>query len=223
MRSTNDVDDSDLSTRARIRSAAVEVFVHEGFSAPIRTVATRAGVSPGLVIHHFGSKAGLRAECDAYVLDVGRARTGHTLGTTEPLGDAIAATMQSFARDGNLVVYITRILSEGGPSARSFVDRLVADTEASMREAVSAGTVRPSIDEAARARYLVSMSLGVLTIDLAMNPPPDPTDGAAIIGGYVSRMAIPATEYATHGLFTDTAAWDAVTNPESASVGGPTP
>ncbi len=58
----------DLTTRARIRDAAVLRFGREGFGASVRTVAADAGVSPGLVIHHFGSKDGLRAACDEYVL-----------------------------------------------------------------------------------------------------------------------------------------------------------
>ena len=58
----------DRSTRARLRDAAVAVFARDGFGATVRAIADAAGVSPGLVIHHFGSKDKLRAECDEYVL-----------------------------------------------------------------------------------------------------------------------------------------------------------
>ena len=207
---------SDLTTRARIRDAAIEVFVREGFSASVRAVAAHAGVSPGLVIHHFASRAGLRAECDARVLELSRTRTDHVLGTdqnpssTGDVGDAVTETLRSLAESGPLLVYITRLVTEGGETARTFVDHLVRDVETSMTSAVAAGTVRPSVDEPARARYLVAMSLGVLMIDLAMNPPPDPTDGAAILHEYVNRTMVPATEYATHGLLTGTSALDAV-------------
>ena len=52
----------DLTTRARIRDAAIGLFGRDGFGpATVRAVASAAGVSPGLVIHHFGSKAGLLA------------------------------------------------------------------------------------------------------------------------------------------------------------------
>ena len=48
---------ADLLPRARIRLAALELFGAQGFDkTTIRQIATRAGVSPGLVIHHFGSK-----------------------------------------------------------------------------------------------------------------------------------------------------------------------
>lgn len=215
MRSTSFAD-TDLTARARIRDAAVEVFVRQGFSASVRAVAAQAGVSAGLVIHHFTSKAGLRAACDTRVLELSRRRTDYVLGSDQAsssatdVGDAVAETLRSLAEAGPVLVYVTRLLAEGGETARTFIDGLVDDVETSMRSAVTAGTVRPSVDEAARARYLVTVSLGTLTIDLAMNPPPDPTDGAAILQDYVTRTVVPATEYATFGLLTDTTALDAV-------------
>jgi len=58
----------DLTARARIRDAALWHFAEEGFSrATIRDIAATAGVSPGLVRHHFGSKEGLRDACDEAV------------------------------------------------------------------------------------------------------------------------------------------------------------
>ena len=60
--------DEDLTARARIRDAAITSFAATGFDATVRQIATQAGVSAGLVIHHFGSKDGLRAACDAEVL-----------------------------------------------------------------------------------------------------------------------------------------------------------
>ena len=56
----------DLTTSARIRDAAIAQFGAHGFNTGVRAIATAAGVSPGLVIHHFGSKDGLRKACDEY-------------------------------------------------------------------------------------------------------------------------------------------------------------
>ncbi|HJE59178.1 MAG TPA: TetR/AcrR family transcriptional regulator, partial [Nocardiopsis listeri] len=50
----------DLTARARIRDAALTRFGQEGFGVSVRAIAEEAGVSPGLVIHHFGSKEKLR-------------------------------------------------------------------------------------------------------------------------------------------------------------------
>ena len=60
----------DLTTRARMRDAALRLFADRGIDgATIRDIAKEAGVSPGLVRHHFGSKEGLREACDAYALE----------------------------------------------------------------------------------------------------------------------------------------------------------
>jgi AcrR family transcriptional regulator len=59
---------SDLTARARIREAALRRLAEEGYErATIRGIARTAGVSPGLLRHHFGSKQDLRRSCDEYV------------------------------------------------------------------------------------------------------------------------------------------------------------
>ncbi|MDN3029014.1 helix-turn-helix domain containing protein [Streptomyces sp. S.PB5] len=61
---------SDLTGRARLRQAALELFAERGFEATSpRAVAAAAGLSPALVTRHFGSKQGLRAAVDEHVLD----------------------------------------------------------------------------------------------------------------------------------------------------------
>jgi AcrR family transcriptional regulator len=59
----------DLTARARIRDAAITLFADRGIAAAtIRDIAQAAGVSSGLVRHHFGSKEGLRQACDDYAM-----------------------------------------------------------------------------------------------------------------------------------------------------------
>lgn len=66
----------DLNTRARIRDAAMMEFGTKGFkAATMRSIAASAGVSVGLVQHHFGTKDGLRAACDERVLEMLRFKT----------------------------------------------------------------------------------------------------------------------------------------------------
>jgi AcrR family transcriptional regulator len=60
----------DLTARARIRDAALRLFAEQGIeNATVRDIAKAAGVSAGLIRHHFGSKDALRDACDAYALD----------------------------------------------------------------------------------------------------------------------------------------------------------
>ena len=64
---SSDTDPSDLTARASIRNAALRLFAERGADAvTVREIAAQAGISPALVLHHFGSKDGLRAEVDAF-------------------------------------------------------------------------------------------------------------------------------------------------------------
>jgi AcrR family transcriptional regulator len=51
-----------LTSAAAIRIAAMKLFAEPGYAGvTVRQIASAAGVSPALVIHHYGSKERLRA------------------------------------------------------------------------------------------------------------------------------------------------------------------
>lgn len=61
---------SDLTAKARIRNAALELFAEQGAAGtPLRQIAECAGVTVGLITHHFGSKEGLGIAVDDYVVE----------------------------------------------------------------------------------------------------------------------------------------------------------
>ncbi|MGW6906976.1 helix-turn-helix domain-containing protein [Streptomyces sp. NPDC054940] len=71
----------DRTRRAVIRDEALRLFADRGpESVTGRQIAEAAGVSSGLVVHHFGSKGGLRREVDEYVLAVFEAMLGELTG-----------------------------------------------------------------------------------------------------------------------------------------------
>lgn len=195
-----------------MRDTAIEVFAREGFTATVRTIASAAGVSPGLVIHHFGSKERLRAECDAHVLRLTRESSADKVAPRTGLTPfaTLTARMDDVEADGPWVLYLLRSIQSGGTLARDLYEHLASDTEATLAVGVAAGTVVPSSDEPARARYLVAQTLGALLVDLAVNPPADPGDAGAILRGFMARMAVPATEVAVHGVLRDDALLTAV-------------
>jgi AcrR family transcriptional regulator len=60
-----------LTTIERIRNAALQIVAGQGVSGTsLRAVAAAAGVSLGLVQHHFATKAGLIEAVDDYVFAV---------------------------------------------------------------------------------------------------------------------------------------------------------
>jgi AcrR family transcriptional regulator len=70
--STNEADSPDgrdLTSRARIRNAALHRFSASGFTGtPLRSIASDAGVAIGLISHHFGSKDGLREAVESWIV-----------------------------------------------------------------------------------------------------------------------------------------------------------
>ena len=83
----------------------------EGFDASFRTIAAHAGVSPGLITHHFRSKAALRKACDDEVL-----RRYLTMKTAS-VADPSVTMLQNLAHpgaSGTVVVYLLRAVLAGG-------------------------------------------------------------------------------------------------------------
>lgn len=197
---------SDVTARARIRDAAVRRFGIDGFGASVRAVAADAGVSPGLVIHHFGSKDALRAACDEHVLHLLREAKTESLVKAAP-ADMITqlATVDEYAP---LVGYLMQALFAGGDLATAFLDRLTADAEGYLQEAVDAGRVRPSRDPAARTRFLAAAGIGTLLVHLRRHPPTE-GDYRATLRAYLDANALPMLELYCEGLFTDTGMLDA--------------
>ena len=203
--------DDDLTARARIRDAAVARFGRDGFRAPLRAIAEDAGVSAGLVIHHFGSKDALRAECDEHVLAVVRQEKSAAIANASPAETiGLLASLEEYAP---LFAYIVRSLLDGGALAAHFVDGLVDDATAYLQVGVEAGTVRPSVDPDGRARHVVATQVGLIVLaqlDAAAGRGVAPTESptAAITQLYEHSM-LAGLELFTHGLFTDSAYLDA--------------
>jgi AcrR family transcriptional regulator len=195
----------DLTARARIRDAAVHRFGIEGFGASVRTIAADAGVSPGLVIHHFGSKDGLRAACDEHVLRV--IREAETDAFSSGPG-AMLAQLAELDQYAPLVGYLVQALLAGGDLASTLLTRMTTDAESYLAEAVAAGRIRPSRDPAARAAYLVDIGIGAVLAFVRRNPPVD-GDYRGTLRAYAEAASLPALELYTEGLLTDSSLLDA--------------
>lgn len=192
---------ADATARARIRDAAIRRFGVEGFGAGLRAIAADAGVSPALVLHHFGSKDGLRRECDEHVLRVIR---DHKAASVGPSG-ATSAFLALAAIDdlAPLVGYALHSVGAGGATARAFFDHFAADAEEYLSAGVAAGTIKPSRDEGARAVYLTLVGFGAMLLDMSLNPPEDQTDLTSAIRGYLDRSGLASVELFSQGLFSD--------------------
>jgi TetR/AcrR family transcriptional regulator, regulator of cefoperazone and chloramphenicol sensitivity len=152
---------ADLTARAAIREAALELFAREGYAATsVRDVAAAAGVSPALLFHHYGSKQGLREAVDDWLMASVAEAVAGAAGLTE--------RFRRFAEVGQLHPavsdYVARILSEGGDAATALFDRMVATTLAELSDLEGRGLVRPTEDATARALLLLFVELGPMLL-----------------------------------------------------------
>lgn len=152
----------DITARARIRDAALALFAERGFAASsIREVAKAAGVSPGLVQHHFGTKDALREACDAYAVATFR-ETKQSAFRPENLADS-AFLSTAYARTLPAVRYLARALAEGSPGATLLFDQMAAMFLEEMRDDGSLSDVRTA-DPEAFATVLTAHTLGAMVL-----------------------------------------------------------
>lgn len=182
---------SDLTARARIRDAALARFGSEGISGTsVRAVAADAEVSPALVVHHFGSKEGLRQACDDYVLDA--IRSGDE-AATEALGEVLSAATP-------VRRYLARALLDDTEAAGALFTEIVERTQVWLAAGEAEGWVRPTSDSRARAVTYVSWLLAPLVLGdhVGRLLGGDPAETATAVRG--ARAGL---EMLTGGLFAD--------------------
>ncbi|MEB3022832.1 TetR/AcrR family transcriptional regulator [[Mycobacterium] crassicus] len=113
---------NDLTAKARIRNAALDLYAEYGEDrVSMRTVADEAGVTVGLVQHHFKTKDGLRAAVEQLVVDYFLL----AIETASPTGTPaqIAANRDEAVRD----------MLETHPAVVNYIRRTVLDPQSQGR------------------------------------------------------------------------------------------
>jgi AcrR family transcriptional regulator len=159
----------DRTARAAIRDEALRLFAEHGPDAvSVRQIAAAAGVSPGLVIHHFGSKDGLRDAVDAHVLAMFGAMLGEltTADLYDPgaAGSLAEAVVRHLPPDSPVPGYLRRLLLAGGDPGRELFRRLYEGSRAALDAMSEAGLAARGADPAVRAAILMSNDLAVLLL-----------------------------------------------------------
>lgn len=196
---------NDLTAVARIRDAAIDQWGQHGFEVGLRTIAEAAGVSAALVIHHFGSKDGLRKACDDFIADEIRQVKTESMQTSDPATWlAQMAEIESYAP---MMAYLVRSMQSGSELAKSFWRRMIGQVEQYTDEGVRSGVLKPSRDPRARARYLGMIGAGGFLLYLQLHD--NPTDLRAVLRDYSEDMVLPALELYTEGMMADSTMYDA--------------
>ena len=145
--------DADLTARARIRNAALALFALKGArAATLREIAEAAGVTHGLVVHHFRNKDGLRLAVQEHVM----AMITDTLNAVPVTGDAAefgrardASVARMYAANPDLALYVRRETAElelGGGDPE-FMRQLAEMTLSQVRGLRAAGAARSQVPE----------------------------------------------------------------------------
>lgn len=195
----------DLTAAARIRDAAIEQFGQHGFSVGLRTIAETAGVSAALVIHHFGSKEGLRKACDDYIAEEIRTGKSEAMRSSDPA--TWFAAMAEIEEYAPLMTYLVRTMQTGGDLANTLWRRMIDNAEVYLAEGVQNGILKPSRDPQTRAKYLAITGGGGFLLYLQMHE--TPTDLRAVLRDYANDMILPALELYTEGLMADRTMYEA--------------
>ena len=164
------VEPGDLTAAARIRNAALAGFAANGTKATsIRDVADAAGVSPGLVQHHFQNKAGLRQAVNEHVLSVvGRAfvdLADPELASFEAIGRQITETA---ANEPEALLYVARLLAEEDQAAIGLFGAFVAIAKANLSVLIDTGEVDPAVDVDWAAMHTTIFVLGSILFQRAV-------------------------------------------------------
>jgi TetR/AcrR family transcriptional regulator, regulator of cefoperazone and chloramphenicol sensitivity len=165
--------ESDLTARAQIRDRALELFAAKGPDAvTVRSIAAAAKVSPALVIHHFGSKQGLREVVDSHVASVFDNMFAAATADPELLSASGSQASASFAElmlaslpaDSPVPAYLRRLLLAGDEAGRDLFRRWYASSAAMTDQLIEVGVLRPTDDPAVRAAFLMINDLAVVLL-----------------------------------------------------------
>lgn len=167
-----------MTARALIRDAALQLFADAGPDAvTVRQIAEQAQVSSALVLHHYGSKAGLREAVDAYaadafgdLLDLGNseelARTLLARGDSGSLAELFA---RSFPEGSPLPAYLRWLLLSGDPVGQRLFQQWYEATLVLLRTMTDEGLTQPSADPEVRAAFMLANDLAMVLLRHPIN------------------------------------------------------
>lgn len=164
-------DEGDLTAKANIRNAALRLFAERGHDAvTMREIAAAAGVSPALLVHHFGNKDGLRAAVDGYAQQAFDALFAmDEQEVAEALtGDSWMSIAEMFARafppGSPLPAYLRRLMLTNDPAGAALFGRWFTQTRELLNNLTERGATRPGEDPAVRAAFLLVNDLALLLL-----------------------------------------------------------
>jgi TetR/AcrR family transcriptional regulator, regulator of cefoperazone and chloramphenicol sensitivity len=129
--------DQDLTAKARIRNAALDLYASQGEDrTSMRAIAAAAGVTVGLLVHHYGTKDNIRDAVEELVVDYFHQAIDRAPADGTPARVAAArnaAVTEMLAANPEVVNYMRRALLDPAGPRGHLLERLteLSSTEVS--------------------------------------------------------------------------------------------
>lgn len=174
---------ADPSTgRQTLIKVAMRLFADQGFDGvTIRDISSTAGVSVGLINHHFGSKEGLRDAVDRYFLsqfeEVLTAEPTRGKSGESEAGPSASSGLDDYAEwvDGWIgrhlddwnasKAYMRRALLEGNDWGASLFERFYQVARTTVDRADVRGQIRPGVDRLWLPFLMIYLEVGTLLLE----------------------------------------------------------
>lgn len=155
----------DLTAKARIRNAALALFASGGYDGTtMRAVATTAGVTVGLVVHHYGTKERLRGAVEDLIVDAFTEATTSVpiVGSARDIGALRDRNVsQMLANNPSMVDYLRRTILD--PNDRgSLLNRLADLASANLQKLRAAGLTTSRRSTAEQVAAVLTAQIGQL-------------------------------------------------------------
>lgn len=149
------------TTREQLLALSVEMFAENGFTqTSLRSIAKRAGVSPGLLIHHFGSKDDLVAEAISETL--GRWVVGETAAVLDDESARVENWRMFIEKNSTSLNFFRQVLLAGGTYAERLFDASLRESRTFLDQMKAAGRVKEVHDTEATALMVSASGLGLI-------------------------------------------------------------
>ncbi len=153
------------TTRDQLLSIATEMFAANGFAqTSLRAIAKQAGVSPALLVHHFGTKDALIKE--AIAITLGHWVADEKAAMLDDESNQLSHWQTVMAKGATPLSFFRQVLLAGGEYSQRLFAAAVSESENLLEQMKSAGRLRDVKDPKTTALMLTLSGLGsVLFMD----------------------------------------------------------
>jgi len=158
--------DQDLTAKARIRNAALDLYASQGEDrTSMRAIAAAAGVTVGLLVHHYGTKDRIRDAVEDLVVDYFRQAIARAPASGSPADIAAArdaAVAEMLVANPEVVNYMRRALLDPAGPRGHLLERLTELSSAEVSQLRRSGLASVKRAESSQVIGVMIRQLGHL-------------------------------------------------------------